>query len=222
MKQNAEKPVKIVEFLGPIGIGKTTNTDLLVEHLGYTPVYEQFAANPFLEKSYGDENKRVWVFLSQVWFLFNKAKQIKEIDGMIDEMLVKSGKANVTFDMSNYMDASFARARHLQGDMGRLEYQVYELLFRIIRKFRKYPPTTLVSLKADSATVVGRIDGRGREFEKGKISEEYITNLCNAIYYWLTQIPDETKVLEYDTEHKNLAYNTEDQQHFIQFIKQNT
>lgn len=221
MSKSAEKPVKVVEFLGPIGIGKTTNTDLLVEHLGYTPVYEQFAANPFLEKSYGEENRRLWVFLAQVWFLFNKAKQIREIDAMIDTMLITSGEAYISFDMSSYMDASFARARHLQGDMGRLEYAVYELLFRTIRKFRKHPPTALVSLKAKSTTVVDRIDGRGREFEKGKISKEYIEHLCNAIYYWLKQIPKGTKVLDYDTENRNLVDNPEDQQHFVQFIQQN-
>ena len=62
---------------GPIGVGKTSLAKRLAESFGSDLILEQPGENPFLERFY--RNRRTAALPTQLFFLFQRVRQIEEI-----------------------------------------------------------------------------------------------------------------------------------------------
>lgn len=62
---------------GPVGVGKTTLTKRLAETFNYEVFLENSWNNPFLERFY--QNRRRAALPTQLFFLFERARQIEEL-----------------------------------------------------------------------------------------------------------------------------------------------
>ena len=83
-----------IAVAGNIGAGKTTLTELLSKHYGWTPNFEDVDDNPYLNDFYNDMQR--WSFNLQIYFLNSRFNQILDIR--------KSGKT-VIQDRTIYEDA---------------------------------------------------------------------------------------------------------------------
>jgi deoxyadenosine/deoxycytidine kinase len=158
-----------VAVAGNIGVGKSTLTELTAAGLGWKPVFEPHAANPFLADFYQDMSR--WSFHSQVFFL---STRLQAHYGLLQ--LPES----VIQDRSVYEDAEvFARNLFLQGYMSGREWRTYSELYDTLKLLLKQP-NLVVYLRASVPTLQRRILQRGREYESA-ISEEYLEQL-NRLY----------------------------------------
>jgi len=158
-----------VAIAGNIGVGKSTLTQLLADHLGWVPFFEPEADNPYLADFYAD--MRRWSFHSQVFFLTNRVE-------MHQQLLERD--EHVVLDRSVYEDAEvFARTLFLRGEMSERDWRTYEALYRTMSSLLR-PPNLIVYLRASVPKLLDRIAQRGREYERA-ISPGYIASL-NALY----------------------------------------
>ena len=74
----SEVPQKFIVVEGPIGVGKTSLARRLAQSLSGQLVLEQADQNPFLERFY--KNPRAAAFQTQLFFLFQRARQLEEVD----------------------------------------------------------------------------------------------------------------------------------------------
>ena len=66
-----------IAIAGNIGSGKTTLTNMLAKHYGWTPRFEPVDHNPYLEDYYKDLAR--WAFNLEVYFLKQRFKDLLEI-----------------------------------------------------------------------------------------------------------------------------------------------
>jgi deoxyadenosine/deoxycytidine kinase len=160
---------KFVAVAGNIGAGKSTLVGLLSQRLGWQPFYEAVAENPYLADFYGD--MRQWSFHSQVFFLANRLRSHRQL---LDH------PTSVVQDRSVYEDAEvFACNLYHQGHLAERDYHTYRALYEALARFLP-PPDLVVYLRAPASTLRGRIEHRGRDFER-TISLDYLSQL-NALY----------------------------------------
>ncbi len=158
-------PHRFMVIEGPIGVGKTSLARRLAKSLGGQLVLEEADQNPFLERFY--RNPRAGAFQAQLFFLFQRARQLEEarqadLFGPVrvaDYLLEKDQLfARVTLD-----DAEFA-----------LYERVYE---RVVVDAPK--PDLVVYLQAPVDILVDRIAKRGIRYEQ-YIERAYLEKLTQA------------------------------------------
>ena len=66
-----------IGIAGNIGVGKSTLTSLLSQHLGWEPFLEGVSDNPYLADFYGDMAR--WSFHSQVFFLARRLRHHRQL-----------------------------------------------------------------------------------------------------------------------------------------------
>ncbi|MCA9957251.1 MAG: deoxynucleoside kinase, partial [Anaerolineales bacterium] len=96
-----------ITIAGNIGVGKSTLVELLSQKLGWEPVFEAVAENPYLADFYQDMER--WSFHSQVFFLSRRLQQ---------HYALLQQNQSIIQDRSVYEDAEiFARNLYQQGHM---------------------------------------------------------------------------------------------------------
>ncbi len=164
-----------ITIAGNIGVGKSTLTGLLAEHLDWEPVYEAFSENPYLTDFYGD--MRRWSFHSQVFFLSRRLQQHHDLLQM---------SSSVIQDRSVYEDAEiFARNLYGQGHLSERDWRCYLELYQTLATLLR-PPDLVVYLQASVPTLRRRISQRGRTYEKS-ITDLYLTELNDLYDEWATR-----------------------------------
>lgn len=211
MAKSSPKNKPFVAFAGLMGVGKTTRAELLVKHLGLTPVYEQYGDNPYLKKFYQD--KKRWAYQSQQWFLEKKLEQMTEIQKLLDSPNHKG----VIQDMAIYQDAAFAHNLFAQKFMSEKNWKSYEKLLETGCKEMAKP--IIFHLTADIPTILKRIQKRGREYEKN-VDAKYLEGLKKSLMYWLNKICDQVTIVEFGTEESELLENPKQRAEFIGFAQQ--
>jgi len=162
-----------IAIAGNMGVGKSTLTRLLAEHLGWTPIYEAVDDNPYLADFYKD--MRQWSFNSQIFFLSRRLRYQREI---------VNHPSTVIQDRSIYEDAEiFARNLHQRSNMSLRDYQVYRGLYEEFIQFLPRPDL-IVYLKASLPTLIERIHRRGRDFEQ-EVSPLYLQQLNELYNAWI-------------------------------------
>jgi deoxyadenosine/deoxycytidine kinase len=162
-----------IAVAGNIGAGKTTLTESLSKHYGWTPNYEDVDDNPYLNDFYNDMQR--WSFNLQIYFLNSRFNQILDIR--------KSGKT-VIQDRTIYEDAEiFAPNLHAMGLMSTRDFSNYKTLFDLMTGLIQ-PPDLLIYLKASIPTLVNQIQKRGREFENS-IRLDYLKQLNDRYESWI-------------------------------------
>ena len=167
-----------IAITGNIGAGKTTLTDMLAKHYGWTTQYEAVEHNPYLEDFYKDMSQ--WSFALQIYFLGSRFRQVKKIR--------ESGQ-DIIQDRTIYEDA-YIFAENLK-DMGLLsnrDYQNYSSVFNLMINFVS-PPDLLIYLKSDVSTLIKKINKRGRDYESS-ISRDYLSKLNDKYEKWISNYND--------------------------------
>jgi deoxyadenosine/deoxycytidine kinase len=156
---------KYIVVEGPIGVGKTTLARRLAAHFGAQELFEQPAANPFLEKFYRDAAR--YALPTQMFFLFQRMNQLRDLaqTDLFDSRTVS--------DFLLDKDPIFARLT-----LGDDEFNLYQNLYSHLRP-QAPRPDLVIYLQAEPATLIERVNRRGIEMENG-ISAPYLNRLCES------------------------------------------
>lgn len=185
-----------IAIAGNIGAGKTTLTNMLAKHYGWTPKFEPVDYNPYMEDFYKDMSR--WAFNVQICFLNKRFKDVVEI-GKSDEVVIQ--------DRTIYEDARiFAPNLHDQGNMSDRDFETYSDLFELMMSLVKYPDL-LIYLRSSIPHLVGQIQKRGRAYES-TIRIDYLQGLNDKYEKWIADYKG--KVLIIDKDHTDFQDKPED------------
>lgn len=162
-----------ITIAGNMGVGKSTLTQLLAEELNWTPFFEAVDDNPFLADFFQDMNR--WSFHSQVFFLSRRFRIHRRMS---------QHPGSVIQDRSVYEDADiFVHNLYRLGKMSDREYQLYRDLHDEFTQMLPQPDL-VVYLKASIPTLIGRVQKRGRHFER-YVSPLYLQQLNELYNAWI-------------------------------------
>lgn len=157
--------LRYVVVEGPIGVGKTSLAKRLAASFGSELMLENAEENPFLERFY--RNRRQSALPTQLFFLFQRARQIEEIQQadlfspvrVADFMLEK--------------DRLFAEL-----NLDSNELDLYEQVYRSL-SLNPPTPDLVIYLQAPPSVLRRRVATRGIPYEK-QLDEDYLERLGNA------------------------------------------
>ncbi|MFZ2492451.1 MAG: deoxynucleoside kinase [Thermoanaerobaculia bacterium] len=193
-------PWRHVAIEGPIGVGKTSLTNLLAKRFRGTRILED-VDNPFLDDFYKD--KRGAAFRTELFFLlsrFDQQRQMAQRD-LFTELILS--------------DYSFPKSKifaYLTLDDSELMIfnRLYDLLYEQVTR-----PDLVIYLQASLETLLKRIKKRGRAYEKA-ISSSYLQELSEAYSHYFYRY-DETPLLVVNTTDIDFVNTPE---HFEQLVEQ--
>lgn len=191
--------LKYVVIDGPIGVGKTTLAKKLATSFGSDLILEGPEDNPFLERFYNDPKGAA--FQTQLFFLFQRAKQLQEINQ--DDMFQPVRIADYLMEK----DRLFAELT-LDADEYKLYCQVYEHV-----TVNMPTPDLVVYLQAPVSVLQKRIASRGRNYEK-TINNSYLTKLGESYARFFLDY-NESPLLIVNAEDMNFAENEQDYQQLL-------
>ena len=179
-----------IGIAGNIGCGKTTLTRMLAEHYGWIPKYEAVTYNPYLEDYYKDIER--WSYNLETYFLAQRFQDLIEItksnDVIIQDRTIMEGV---------YI---FVANNKAMGNLSDRDFDTYMHLFNLMMSM-VHEPDLLIYLRRSVPTLVGQIQKRGRDYEKG-ISIEYLSNLNERYEQWISEYKGKVLIIEAD----NLDY----------------
>ena len=195
-----------IGIAGNIGAGKTTLTEKLTSKFDWEPIYESVVDNPYLEDFYEDMSK--WSFNLQIYFLNHRFQ---------NQVTLSSMNKGFVQDRTIYEDKEiFAKNLRDLNFLSDRDWETYESLFDNMTDFIR-EPDLIIYLKASTDTLLSRIQGRNRDFEKN-IDPEYIHSL--NIYYdkWIASL-DQRKTLVVKTDNFNIFKDKKKLDEIFKLIK---
>jgi deoxyadenosine/deoxycytidine kinase len=190
---------------GPVGVGKTSLMEILMDEFGYKPFLEPVTDNPLLDKFY--YNRKRYSFPLQIFFLnrrFAMLKEAAEIDGSI-------------MDRSIYGDVIFAKMLCDGDDMEKEEYSLYrELLANMLEHVQA--PKLMIYLETSVDSVVDKIKRRGRDYEQ-IVEREYWEQL-NKEYQEYFEHYNISPILKINTDNLDYVNSKEDREYIIKLIRE--
>lgn len=175
-----------IGIAGNIGSGKTTLTRMLAVHYGWTPRFEAVTTNPYIEDYYKDIHR--WSFNMEVFFLTRRFKDVLDIsrssDTIVQDRTILEG---VHIFVANNRDL---------GNISERDFATYMELFELMMSLVKLPDL-LIYLKSSIPHLVGQIEKRGREYEKG-MSLEYLAGLNEKYEKWISGYKGEVLTIDAD------------------------
>lgn len=164
---------KFITVAGNIGAGKSSLVQRLSQSLRWQPFFEPEANNPYLADFYEDMD--LWGFHSQIYFLGHRLRVYRELADCAESVIL---------DRSLYEDAEiFAFTLFQNGHLSQRDHQTYQALYRSLLDFLP-APDLMIYLRADVNTLVGRIQQRGRDYERA-IDRRYLDQLNSAYEEWI-------------------------------------
>lgn len=191
---------------GPIGSGKTTLAERLVAAFQAAPLLDRPWENPFLEGFY--ESRAGAAFKSQLYFLAERAAQLKEITRnfprqqcVISDFLLEKDKI---FAYLNLNDA---------------DLKIYNRLFDAISDYL-IQPDLVIYLKASVETLLERVRKREVSMER-RITDAYLINVCESYEHFFFQYQQRTRipVLVMESSRINFTLEGPMMDDFIQFLR---
>ena len=168
---------RYIALEGPIGVGKTSLTELLAREFQGRSLLEEVDSNPFLTNFYKDRKK--YAFQTQLFFLLSRYRQQKELS---QQELFNSA---VVADYLFAKDKIFAYQNLDENELALYE-QVYRLLDARVPK-----PDLVIYLQASTDVLIERIKKRNKDYE-ANIEEDYIEKLVDAYnryFFYYTDTP---------------------------------
>ncbi|MCK8624272.1 deoxynucleoside kinase [Apilactobacillus xinyiensis] len=169
----------VIITAGMIGVGKTTLTEKISNHLGTKAFYEPVGDNPVLPLYY--KNPDQYGFLLQIYFLNKRFAMIKQ--ALSDD--------NNILDRSIYEDALFTRQNNIEGNISDTEFKIYlQLIENMMNELKSLPkkaPDLMIYLETDFETILKRIKKRGRDYEQFDNDpklKEYYYHMWKAYKNW--------------------------------------
>lgn len=171
---------QIPEFIvveGPIGVGKTSLVNRLVESLGCPSLLERADENPFLQRFYEDTHAAA--FPAQLHFLFQRSRQLEQLKQR--DLFASRLVADFMFDK----DRLFAEV-NLQPEELALYDEIYARFAMDAPK-----PDLVVYLQAPVEVLMRRVRKRNRSVERA-LSADYLARLSEAyarFFYFYDEAP---------------------------------
>ena len=176
-----------IGIAGNIGSGKTTLTEMLAAHYGWTPKYESVTYNPYLEDYYKDIPR--WSYNLETYFLAQRFQDLLDIsrsDGVIiQDRTIMEG---VHIFVANNYD---------MGNLSQRDYETYMQLFNLMMSMVR-EPDLLIYLKSSVPHLVSRIQQRGREYEQS-ISLDYLAGLNERYERWIGSYQGNLLIVDSDS-----------------------
>ncbi|MBU6080075.1 MULTISPECIES: deoxynucleoside kinase [Allobacillus] len=165
----------VITVAGTVGVGKSTLTSALANHLDFKTSFEKVDGNPYLDQFYKDFER--WSFHLQVYFLAERFKEQKRI--------FEYGGGFVQ-DRSIYEDTGiFAKMHYDKGTMTPTDYDTYKNLFDAMVMTPYFPhPDLLIYLEGSFEDILDRIQARGRKMEQ-ETPVEYWKEMYERYEHWI-------------------------------------
>ncbi len=184
-KERLPRRYPFIAVVGPVGVGKTTFTELLTNGTGATKLQEPYLDNPYLKYFY-TKDPIDFSFDSQMFFLAN--------DGLSARRIPEFSKRGPVFkDAGREMNSIIER---VQWKMGWIKDDDHERYISAGNNAYKdcLKPDVHIALKAKEETVIRRILERGAK-EKGREMElamhkkypKYFPTLVTEFNSWLEE-----------------------------------
>ncbi|MBN1205506.1 MAG: deoxynucleoside kinase [Myxococcaceae bacterium] len=187
---------------GPIGVGKTSLSNLLAERFSARRVLERFEENPFLSNFYTDRQK--YAFQTQIFFLLSRFRQQQEL--FQQELF-----SDVT--VSDYLFAKDRIFACLTLDSH--ELALYDRVFEALGP-RVTKPDLVIYLKARLDVLLHRIKKRAREYEL-KFDAGYLEELVHAYNDFFAHYSD-TPLLVVNTSDIDFVNSEVDRQGLLEAV----
>ncbi len=157
--------IRYIAVEGPIGVGKTTLSEMLSLHFNARLILERYEENPFLHTFYDD--RRRFAFQTQLFFLLSRYRQQQEL--IHSDLFYESIVSDYLFNK----DRIFAEV-NLNRDELKLYDEVQYALYKTVPS-----PDVVIYLQGSVNTLQRNIKRRERNFEKN-ITREYLEEIVNA------------------------------------------
>ena len=178
----------VIITAGMIGVGKTTLTGKIAEHLNTKAYYEPVGENPVLPLYYA--NPKQYGFLLQIYFLNKRFKEVVEIS--------QSDK-DIIQDRTIFEDACiFAPNLQGQGYMSDSDFNNYTDLFDTMMTLVKLPDL-MIYIRSTVPNHINQIGKRGRECEQ-TIRIDYLTGLNERYEEWIKNYKGNLIIVDGDTQ----------------------
>ena len=188
---------------GPIGVGKTSLTNILTERFSARRILEVVEENPFLSNFYEDRQK--YAFQTQIFFLLSRFRQQQEL---FQQDLFSS----VT--VSDYLFAKDRIFAYL--NLSHHELALYDRVYDALNT-QVVKPDLVIYLQARLDVLLGRIKKRGREFER-KFDATYLEELSKAYNDFFFHY-SETPLLVINTSDIDFVNNPADLENLLSVIR---
>lgn len=165
MTAPALSQLKFIAVEGPIGVGKTTLTRRLADHLGARPLLEAPERNPFLEDFYKDAAR--WALPTQLAFLMDRVREFENL--LQADLFAPQTVADFMFEK----DDIFARL-----NLTDEEYRLYRQVACQVTGHVPHPDL-VIYLQAPVAALKTRVSERKRRYEQ-MVSASYLERLSRA------------------------------------------
>ena len=174
-------------------MGKTTLVELLSKDLSAKTYLEIVEENPFLVGGFY-KDIQANAFNTEIFFLLSRFRQQREL---VDELLHSTHLL-----ISDYL---FAKNRIFAGiTLKQEDLEIFDSVYRPLNR-RVAIPDLIIYLKADTESLLRRIQLRDRSFER-QIQPDYIQKLVQKYDDFFKQY-DETEVLTLDASDMDFVFN---------------
>lgn len=154
-----------IGIAGNIGSGKTSLTELLAKHFGWTPHYEQVATCPYNDDYYKDMQR--WALNMEVYYLKERFR---------DLLRIAKSTETVVQDRTIYEGVYiFATANREMGNISERDFDTFMGLFESMMMAVRQPDL-LVYLRASVPHLVQNIQQRARAYEQN-MQMEYLIHI---------------------------------------------
>lgn len=191
---------------GPIGVGKSSLTNLIAEYFDFTTVHEIVTDNPFLARFYEDQDQ--WAFQTEMYFLTHRYIQHQSISAL------NSANTDIVADYDIYKNIIFAKQTLNKRDYDKF-MNIYDCLTSDLTK-----PDLVVFITASLDTLYHRISLRNRDFEQ-EIDPQYLSYLIDAYNEFINKLASERpdNYLVFNGDDLNFVYNEDDRDYVVETIK---
>lgn len=188
---------------GPIGVGKTSLSNILTERFGGRRILEVVEQNPFLSSFYADRAK--FAFQTQMFFLLSRFQQ--------QQALFQQDLFN-RVTVSDYLFAKDRIFACLTLDPN--ELALYDRVFDALGP-RVVKPDLVIYLRASLEVLLYRIKKRGRDFER-QFDPAYLEELVKAYNEFFFHYSD-TPLLVINTSEIDFVNNGADLEDLLNVIR---